>query len=100
MDMILSQTPSFGRQSATAVPELELRPFDKVLWDRLEAMEIDPPDATTRFHHRPKKTNKGTAAFAVRVNKEYRRFLYLAARARHPVTPSDTVAQAWHLHLI
>jgi hypothetical protein len=34
------------------------------------------------------------------VTKEYRRFLYLAARAGHPVTPSDTVDQAWHLHLI
>ena len=31
--------------------------------------------------------------------REYRRFLYLAVRAGHPVTPSDAVDQAWHLHL-
>jgi hypothetical protein len=99
MDMILSRpsVPSFGREAA---PELERRPFDQDLWARLETMEIDPPDATTRFHHRLKQYNKWTDKFAARVTKEYRRFLYLAARAGHPVTPSDTVDQAWHLHLI
>jgi hypothetical protein len=96
MNMILTQTSSFAQQ---APPEL-LLPFDKVLWARLETMEIDSPDATTRFHHRLKQYNKWTDEFADRVTKEYRRFLYLAARARHPVTPSDTVDQAWHLHLI
>ena len=97
MDMILSRAsvPSFGRE-----PELERRPFDQDLWARLERMEIDPPDATTRFQHRLKQYNKWTDEFAARVTKEYRRFLYLAARAGHPVTPSDTVDQAWHLHLI
>ena len=97
MNTILSQTSSFAPQ---APPQFELRPFDKVLWARLETMEIDAPDATTRFHHRLKQYNKWTDEFAGRVTKEYRRFLYLAARARHPVTPSDTVDQAWHLHLI
>jgi hypothetical protein len=63
-------------------------------------MKIDPPGATTRFQHRLEQYNKWTDAFADRVTKEYRRFLYLAARAGHPVTPSDTVDQAWHLHLI
>jgi hypothetical protein len=92
MDLILSRKSDFA--------QLELRPFDEALWARLETMEIDPPDATTRFHHRLKQYNKWTDEFAARVTKEYRRFLYLAARARHPVTPSDTVDQAWHLHLI
>jgi hypothetical protein len=100
MNMILTQTSGVAQRSTTALPQLELRPFDKVLWARLETMEIDPPDATTRFHHRLKQYNKWTDVFAGRVNKEYRRFLYLAARASHPVTPSDTVDQAWHLHLI
>jgi hypothetical protein len=99
MDVVLSHAsvPSFGRE---ATPELERRPFDQDLWARLESMEIDPPDATTRFQHRLKQYNKWTDEFAGRVTKEYRRFLYLAARAGHPVTPSDTVDQAWHLHLI
>jgi hypothetical protein len=97
--MILSRASiaSFGREPP---PALERRPFDQNLWARLESMEIDPPGATTRFQHRLKQYNKWTDAFAARVTKEYRRFLYLAARAGHPVTPSDTVDQAWHLHLI
>jgi hypothetical protein len=100
MNMILTQTSSLAQRSAKVGPQLELHLFDKELWARLETMEIDPPDATTRFHHRLKQYNKWTDAFAGRVTKEYRRFLYLAARARHPVTPSDTVDQVWHLHLI
>ena len=36
---------------------------------------------------------------ARRVVEEYRRFLFLACSAGHPVTPSDAVDQAWHLHL-
>ena len=31
--------------------------------------------------------------------EEYRRFLFLGQVAGHPVTPSDEVDQAWHLHL-
>ena len=31
---------------------------------------------------------------------EYQRFLYLAMVAGHPVTPSEAVDQAWHLHLV
>jgi hypothetical protein len=99
MDMILSRAsvPSFGREATLQVAG---RPFDQDLWNRLETMEIDPPGATTLFQHRLEQYNKWTDAFAARVTKEYRRFLYLAARADHPVTPSDTVDQAWHLHLI
>jgi hypothetical protein len=97
MDVTLSRgsVPSFG-------PEVtpERRPFDQDLWARLQIMEIDPPDAKTQFRHRLRQYNKWTDDFAARVTYEYRRFLYLAARAGHPVTPSDTVDQAWHLHLI
>ncbi|MEL6984422.1 MAG: hypothetical protein AAFO29_18495, partial [Actinomycetota bacterium] len=39
-------------------------------------------------------------SFAERVVAEYRRFLFLAASAGHPVTPSEEVDQAWHLHLV
>ncbi len=32
--------------------------------------------------------------------EEYRRFCYIAVRTRRPVTPSEEVDQAWHLHLL
>src|SRR5262249_48068766 len=65
MDMILSRAsvPSLGRE---ATPELERRPFDQDLRARLETMEIDPPDATTRFQHRLKQYYKWTDEFATR----------------------------------
>jgi hypothetical protein len=100
MNMILSRVsvPRFGHDPPSGLEPVHV--FDQNLWALLESMEIDPPDATTRFQHRLKQYNKWTDEFASRVTKEYRRFLYLAARAGHPVTPSDTVDQAWHLHLI
>ncbi|MBX9774338.1 MAG: hypothetical protein K2Y71_07970 [Xanthobacteraceae bacterium] len=96
MDVALSRAsvPNLG-----PTPELDRHPFDHDLWARLETMEIDPPGATTQFRHRLKEYNKWTDEFADGVINEYRRFLYLAARAGHPVTPSEAVDQAWHLHL-
>ena len=41
----------------------------------------------------------GPSKYTDRVIEEYRKFLYLLASAGHPVTPSDQVDQAWHLHL-
>lgn len=74
--------------------------FDDALWRRIEAMRIDPLGATTTFIDRLREYNSWTADFASKVDREYRRFLYLAARAGHPVTPSGIIDQAWHLHLI
>jgi hypothetical protein len=74
--------------------------FDAALWSRLQAMQIDGPDASLTFTRRLARENGWSVARAREVVEEYRRFLYLAARAGHPVTPSDAVDQAWHLHLI
>ena len=44
--------------------------------------------------------NGWSREYAVRVMQEYRRFAFLAVAAGHPVSPSDAVDQAWHLHLV
>jgi hypothetical protein len=69
------------------------------LWSELRSLAIDPPGAALRFTARLARENGWSAAFAEAVALEYRRFLLLAATAGHPVTPSDAVDQAWHLHL-
>ena len=46
------------------------------------------------------RDNQWSPAFAARVIDEYRRFVFLAMVAGHPVTPSDQVDQTWHLHLL
>ncbi|MEZ6016229.1 MAG: hypothetical protein R3F49_14005 [Planctomycetota bacterium] len=74
-------------------------PFDAVLWSRLQRFEFDAPGASLSFSKRLARDNGWSHAFALRVIEEYRRFLYLCCAAGHPVTPSDEVDQAWHLHL-
>ena len=60
---------------------------------------VGPEDAALTFAARLARENGWTLAAAERVIGEYKRFCYLAVRAGHPVTPSDAVDQAWHLHL-
>ncbi len=69
------------------------------LWQRLEAFELNDSEADFCFSTRLAQENGWSEAFARRVIREYKRFLYLAKSAGHPVTPSDQVDQAWHLHL-
>jgi hypothetical protein len=70
------------------------------LWASLAAMEIAPAGAVSSFTTRLAQENGWSAAHAEAVAEEYRRFLYLAARTSEPLTPSDDVDQAWHLHLL
>jgi hypothetical protein len=70
------------------------------LWQALEAFELDQPGAALTFSQRLARENGWSHSFAQRVVQEYKKFLWLAVRAGHPVTPSDEVDQAWHLHLV
>lgn len=69
------------------------------LMRRLERFQIDEPNTEFTFARRLAGENGWTASFAARVIVEYKRFLFLASAAGHPVTPSEEVDQAWHLHL-
>lgn len=70
------------------------------LWTKLSAFEFDAQQATLTFTRRLARDNGWSAELAKRVVDEYRRFLFLSQVAGHPVTPSDEVDQAWHLHLV
>jgi hypothetical protein len=69
------------------------------IWVALSQYEIGPTDAALPFAKRLARENGWSAARAERVLTEYRCFCFLAATAGHKVTPSDSVDQAWHLHL-
>lgn len=71
-----------------------------VLWNNIEDFEIGFPDASLSFADRLARENGWARDFAERVIQEYRRFCFLAMTAGHPVTPSEEVDQAWHLHLL
>ncbi len=72
---------------------------DHPVWRALSHYTVGPDDAALSFAARLGRENGWSADHAARVIEEYRRFCFLAVTAPHPVTPSDAVDQAWHLHL-
>lgn len=70
------------------------------LWRKIESFSIDEGDEQLTFARRLARENGWQLPFAERVVQEYKRFLFLARAAGHPVTPSEQVDQAWHLHLV
>jgi hypothetical protein len=74
-------------------------PHDLQLRARIQAFLLDEPGVVFPFSARLARENGWTRPFAARVVEEYRRFVYLAMTAGHPVSPSDEVDEVWHLHL-
>ncbi|MCB9942557.1 MAG: hypothetical protein H6851_02875 [Geminicoccaceae bacterium] len=79
---------------------LRLEPaWNDPLWQALDAMPLEVDDRPLSFIRRLAHENNWSQNHAKAVIGEYKRFIYLAMRAPHPVTPSQDVDQAWHLHL-
>jgi len=66
---------------------------------QVETFEIDEGAPSLSFAGRLARENGWSVDYADRVVQEYKRFAVLAVAAGHPVTPSEDVDQAWHLHL-
>lgn len=64
------------------------------------ALPSIPPGTRLTFARRLSRETGWSQDFTRRAIAEYRRFLYLAARAGHPVTPSEEVDEVWHFHLL
>jgi hypothetical protein len=77
-----------------------MTPEPTSLREKIEAFTLDEPGAALPFTSRLAREQGWSHAFAGRVADEYLRFIHLAMAAGHPVTPSEQVDQAWHLHLI
>lgn len=75
-------------------------PARAALRARLAAHRIDDPEAAFPFSARLARDGGWSRAHTQRVLEEYRRFLYLAMTAGHPVSPPAPVDEAWHLHLL
>jgi hypothetical protein len=74
--------------------------FDDDLWSRIRDFTFNPPDASLTFEQRLARENAWSLDFAQAVIVEYKKFLYLLAKTRRELTPSDEVDQVWHLHLV
>lgn len=80
----------------------ELPPLDqagRILLERLNTLRLGPADSSLPFERRLARENNWSDAYAARVCHEYRRFVFLCHHTGRPLTPSDAVDQAWHLHL-
>lgn len=85
----------------TARVEAGAAEFDAALWRRLLDFRIDGPGVELPFLARLAREQAGWSLADARAAWfEYLRFLYLACRAGHPVTPSNEVDAVWHLHLV
>ena len=69
------------------------------LYQRIQAFSLDASHADLCFSQRLARDNSWTQQYTQRVIEEYKKFIFLAMVAEHPVTPSDQVDQVWHLHL-
>ena len=69
------------------------------LYKRIQAFALDRPDSQLSFSQRLAKDNGWSSGYTQRAIEEYKKFIFLAVAAGHPVTPSDQIDQVWHLHL-
>ncbi len=69
------------------------------LYERIQTFSLDEPSAQLSFSKRLARDNDWSLQYARQVIEEYKKFAFLAVVVGHPVTPSDQVDQAWHLHL-
>jgi len=69
------------------------------LYKRIQAFALDRPDSQLSFSQRLARDNGWSSGYTQRVIEEYKKFIFLAVAAGHPVTPSDQIDQVWHLHL-
>ncbi|MFY7829234.1 MAG: hypothetical protein ACOVQ4_19040 [Flectobacillus sp.] len=69
------------------------------LWNRIQQFELDVPNVSFPFSKRLARENGWTHEYALKVIEEYKKFIFLCCISPTPITPSDEVDQAWHLHL-
>jgi hypothetical protein len=70
------------------------------LYLRLQSYCFDAPGGAVAFAAKLASEQGWSLAKSERVLGEYRRFLFLAMEAGHPVSPSRAVDLAWHQHLL
>ena len=63
----------------------------QALYNRISEFSFDEGEVALSFARRLARENGWAADYAGRAIEEYRRFIFLAVVAGHPVTPSDQV---------
>ena len=69
------------------------------LWTKIQDFPLDDPNSSLQFTSRLARDNNWDLFYAKRVVDAYKKFVFLCAVSDSPITPSDEVDQAWHLHM-
>jgi hypothetical protein len=80
-------------RGSTLCKEMKMNAEDQSIWNRLKAFHIGDETAIFGFEHRLARENGWNVDFAERVIEEYKRFMFLAVRSGHRVTPSEEIDQ-------
>lgn len=72
---------------------------NQILWKKIKNFKLDQEDVIFCFSQRLARDNNWSLDYSLEVIKEYKKFIYLCCISNHQITPSDSVDQAWHLHL-
>lgn len=70
------------------------------IWKRVQDFDLDDKESNFSFKDRLARENGWTKEYSLRVIEEYKKFMFLLLLTDQPLTPSNQVDQAWHLHLI
>ena len=73
---------------------------EQEIWQKLKRFQVGDPHSSFSFADRLARENDWSAEYANRVIHEYKKFIFLIVKTKQPMTPSDEVDQAWHLHLL
>ena len=76
-----------------------MNPQQLALYQKIQAFALDKPNVYFTYSQRLARDHQWSSDYTQRVIEEYKKFLFLAIAAGHPVTPSVAVDEAWHLHL-
>src|SRR5262249_44835396 len=74
-------------------------PTQAELYGKIREFDIDDGPVAQPFVIRLARENGWSEVYAARVLAEYKKSVFRALAAGHPVPPSEQIDQAWHLHL-
>ena len=69
------------------------------LWNKINNFQFDKPNIRLTFSQRLARENGFSEVFARQIVEEYKKYIFLCCVSEQPVTPSNYVDLAWHLHL-
>jgi hypothetical protein len=72
---------------------------EQQIWAKINNFQLDKEGVSLSFSKRLARENGFSEQFAKEIVEEYKKFIFMCCVSEQPVTPSNFVDLAWHLHL-